>query len=646
MIQISLNLSVLLINLYNYFGDENMKRMFIKESTLRKVIRKFLIEATGTSAVTRVAKKNPKGKPPASRATTDAEHALHIAKTKHQQSLSGWEVAQKDTKTAKDTLDRHTADEPASEIPDTTRWKNPITGDVVTLGQGETQPDKAWSYRQATTQDVPDTTKWIHPYSSQTTTLGQGETQPAKGWQYRQATTTTDSSKWIHPYSSQTTTLSKGQTQPKFGWEYGTQTAQSWTHPTSKQTVNLPSPKAAIPALGWSVVTGGKGGKTKYGVGSAQDYAKAQKTLQPGQQISKSAPTTVNYGKAVKTFGQGTIVGLGGYQELSDLIKKGGGVSPDRKTKVGSLADPKKTTNPTSTSYATQYGQGTDSDYSTAQTVSGRDQFTSAKATTNPTTQQTSYATNYGYGSASDLSTAQGQPGRDQWSTGDTTNPNIDNPEWSDWSDKKAEYTDKHTSAQSAESSALSKVTQDADTVTAKDIDLQKSREKDEESFGKRATIDVPKTVAKGGTASAKGGWGSGKSSGKGRGRGRGRGAKGKGRGKGRGRAKGSKGKKGKKSKKDESLMIRNNIISETVKPRRSTVKEIKVWMKTLEENRYKKIPHADARRVAWFVNNNLAEDYEQMPKSIVKKWSKAAYGRERYLAKEYLKHKEELTKN
>ena len=64
--------------------------------------------------------------------------------------------------------------------------------------------------------------------------------------------------------------------------------------------------------------------------------------------------------------------------------------------------------------------------------------------------------------------------------------------------------------------------------------------------------------------------------------------------------------------------------------------------MKTLEENRYKKTYNSDARRVAWFVNNNLAEDYESMPKSIVKKWSKAAYGRERYLAKEFLKSKKQ----
>jgi len=71
----------------------------------------------------------------------------------------------------------------------------------------------------------------------------------------------------------------------------------------------------------------------------------------------------------------------------------------------------------------------------------------------------------------------------------------------------------------------------------------------------------------------------------------------------------------------------------------KTTVKEIKTWMKTLEENRYKKTYNSDARRVAWFVNNNLSEDYESMPKSMRKKWDKAAYGRERFLAKEYIKH-------
>ena len=73
---------------------------------------------------------------------------------------------------------------------------------------------------------------------------------------------------------------------------------------------------------------------------------------------------------------------------------------------------------------------------------------------------------------------------------------------------------------------------------------------------------------------------------------------------------------------------------------RKTTVKEVKKWFKTLEENRYKKTYGSDARRVSWMVNNNLSEDYEAMPISMQKKWSKAAYGRERQLAKEFVKHK------
>jgi hypothetical protein len=76
------------------------------------------------------------------------------------------------------------------------------------------------------------------------------------------------------------------------------------------------------------------------------------------------------------------------------------------------------------------------------------------------------------------------------------------------------------------------------------------------------------------------------------------------------------------------------------------TIKEIKQWMKKLEENRYKKIYNADARRVAWLVNNNLAEDYEKMPTSFRKKWPKAQYGREKYLAQEFLKHAKEKEMN
>ena len=75
---------------------------------------------------------------------------------------------------------------------------------------------------------------------------------------------------------------------------------------------------------------------------------------------------------------------------------------------------------------------------------------------------------------------------------------------------------------------------------------------------------------------------------------------------------------------------------------KRTTVKEIKQWMKTLEENRYKKTYNSDARRVAWFVNNSLSEDYDTMPESMRKKWVKAEYKKERYMAKKFLESKKQ----
>ena len=74
-------------------------------------------------------------------------------------------------------------------------------------------------------------------------------------------------------------------------------------------------------------------------------------------------------------------------------------------------------------------------------------------------------------------------------------------------------------------------------------------------------------------------------------------------------------------------------------KKRRYTVKEVRMWMKKLEENRYKKVYNSDCRRVAW-MTNNMKENVANMPKSMRKKWTKAQYGRERYLAKEFVKSK------
>jgi hypothetical protein len=103
-----------------------------------------------------------------------------------------------------------------------------------------------------------------------------------------------------------------------------------------------------------------------------------------------------------------------------------------------------------------------------------------------------------------------------------------------------------------------------------------------------------------------------------------------------------------KKITKNSLRKIIGQTIKESSKPtylegwgsKKTTVKEVAKWMKTLEENRYKKTYQSDARRVSWFVNNNLSEDYESMPISMRKKWDKAAYVRERHLAKEFIKSK------
>ena len=71
---------------------------------------------------------------------------------------------------------------------------------------------------------------------------------------------------------------------------------------------------------------------------------------------------------------------------------------------------------------------------------------------------------------------------------------------------------------------------------------------------------------------------------------------------------------------------------------KKATIKEIHKFLKTLEENRYRKLVKSECRRIAWFVNNDLSEDYDAMPDSLRKKWVKAEYKKERYLAKEFMK--------
>jgi len=101
-----------------------------------------------------------------------------------------------------------------------------------------------------------------------------------------------------------------------------------------------------------------------------------------------------------------------------------------------------------------------------------------------------------------------------------------------------------------------------------------------------------------------------------------------------------SKAAKKKKKGKVKSNPFSKKEVKES-KGRRFTVKEVRMWMKKLEENRYKKVYNSDARRVAWMVNNEGVE-LSEMPKSMSKKWTKAQYGRERYLATEFVKSKSE----
>ena len=50
---------------------------------------------------------------------------------------------------------------------------------------------------------------------------------------------------------------------------------------------------------------------------------------------------------------------------------------------------------------------------------------------------------------------------------------------------------------------------------------------------------------------------------------------------------------------------------------KKTTVKEIKRWLKTLEEFRYRKVRGVDARRIASFVNNGINET--DLPQSLIK---------------------------
>ena len=71
---------------------------------------------------------------------------------------------------------------------------------------------------------------------------------------------------------------------------------------------------------------------------------------------------------------------------------------------------------------------------------------------------------------------------------------------------------------------------------------------------------------------------------------------------------------------------------------KKTTVKEVAKWLKSLEEFRYRKVPGVDARRIASFVNNGINET--DLPSSLQKKWDKAKYSREKHLANKFIQQK------
>ena len=66
---------------------------------------------------------------------------------------------------------------------------------------------------------------------------------------------------------------------------------------------------------------------------------------------------------------------------------------------------------------------------------------------------------------------------------------------------------------------------------------------------------------------------------------------------------------------------------------KKQSLKEIQKWLRSLEENKWRKRYAVDAKRVHHFVN--LGEDIE-LPISLRRKSESATYGKEKTLAKEF----------
>ena len=70
------------------------------------------------------------------------------------------------------------------------------------------------------------------------------------------------------------------------------------------------------------------------------------------------------------------------------------------------------------------------------------------------------------------------------------------------------------------------------------------------------------------------------------------------------------------------------------------TLKEVKKWLRGLEENKWRRRYAVDAKRITHFLNNGMNSS---LPQSLSRKNEDATYGREKSLAKQYLKHIKEM---
>ena len=72
------------------------------------------------------------------------------------------------------------------------------------------------------------------------------------------------------------------------------------------------------------------------------------------------------------------------------------------------------------------------------------------------------------------------------------------------------------------------------------------------------------------------------------------------------------------------------------------TLKEIHKWLRGLEENKWRKRYKVDAKRITHYAN--LGEDTD-LPLSLQRKSEGATYGREKSLAKQFIKYIREQQK-